>query len=185
MPPSIYVFMGLIAGGKSTLARAFAQEHSLACFNSDVIRKELAGMSPDSRQGSELNRGIYTPEFSRLTYDGLLERARSELLHDRSVVLDGSYHKRDERQRVVECATSCKASLFFILCQCDEKETRRRLDIRAKNPNAVSDGTWAIYQRRKEFFEFPDELSPASLLVFDTKKSVSELLHALNQLLPS
>jgi hypothetical protein len=176
--------MGLIASGKSTLAKAFAREFSFPYYNTDVVRKELAGKSPQSRQGSALNQGIYTPEFSRRTYDALLAHADRELAGNRSVVLDGSYHKRAERQSLVQCAAQRRAPLFFILCRCDDAETARRLAVRAKNPAAISDGTWEIYQRQKESFEFPDELSPASLVVLDTTgAAVSVLLRGLTDIL--
>ena len=183
MPASLYVFMGMIASGKSTLAKAFAREFSLPYYNTDVVRKELAGKSPESRQGSSLNQGIYTPEFSRLTYDTLLDHAGRELALHRSVVLDGSYHRRAERQRLVQRAAECGAPLFFILCRCDDEETARRLALRAKNPHAVSDGTWEIYQRQKESFEFPGELSPSSLIIMDTSGSVAVLLRKLTDIL--
>lgn len=175
--------MGMIASGKSTLAKAFAREFSLPYYNTDVVRKELAGKSPESRQGSSLNQGIYTPEFSRLTYDTLLDHAGRELALHRSVVLDGSYHRRAERQRLVQRAAECRAPLFFILCRCDDEETARRLALRAKNPHAVSDGTWEIYQRQKESFEFPGELSPSSLIIMDTSGSVAVLLRKLTDIL--
>lgn len=184
MPPSLLVFMGLIASGKSTLARGLANKFFLPYYNTDVVRKELAGKAPESRQGSSLNEGIYSPAFTRLTYDALLEHARWELGRNQSVVLDGSYHKRSERERVVRCAAECGASFFFILCRCDEEETRRRLAVRARNPKAVSDGTWEIYQRQQESMEFPDELPAASLLVFDTKGPSSLLLRKLITMLP-
>ncbi|MBU0908050.1 MAG: AAA family ATPase [Proteobacteria bacterium] len=179
MPASLFVFMGLIASGKSTLAGGLAKQFSLPYFNTDVVRKELAGKAPESRQGSPLNQGIYTPEFTRMTYDALLDHARRELSCNQSVVLDGSYHKQSERQRVVQCAAECGAALFFILCQCDDKETERRLAMRARNPQAVSDGTWEIFKRQKEGFEFPDELPGHSLMVFDTKGSAPQLLQKL------
>ena len=183
MPASLYVFMGLIASGKSTLAKAFARASALPYYNTDVVRKELAGKSPASRQGNALNQGIYTPEFSRRTYDTLLDHAGRELTLNRSVVLDGSYHRRTERQRLVQRAAECRAPLFFILCRCDDDETARRLALRAKNSHAVSDGTWEIYQRQKESFEFPDELSPSSLIVMDTSGSVAVLLRNLTDIL--
>ena len=175
--------MGLIASGKSTLAQAFADEFSISYFNTDVVRKKLAGKIPHSRQGSDFNQGIYTPEFSRLTYDALIEHARSELLGNKSVVLDGSYSSTAERQRVAECAKQCKASLYFILCYCDEEETKRRLALRAQDANAVSDGTWGIYQQQKKSFQFPEELSQQNVLVLDTKRSLPDLLHILRDLI--
>ncbi|MBI5559504.1 MAG: AAA family ATPase [Deltaproteobacteria bacterium] len=179
MPASLFVFMGLIASGKSSLAQAFAEEFSFPYFNTDVVRKELAGKAPSSRQADAFGQGIYSPAFTRLTYDTLLDHARRELSVNHYVVLDGSYLERGERQRAMECAAGCAASFFFILCRCDDEETRRRLALRASDPLAVSDGTWEIYQRQKESLEFPDELASDCLIVMDTRASVPELLRKL------
>ena len=39
--PQIFVFFGMIATGKSTLAKMWAKAHEMIYYNSDVIRKEL------------------------------------------------------------------------------------------------------------------------------------------------
>ncbi|MFZ5766986.1 MAG: AAA family ATPase [Thermodesulfobacteriota bacterium] len=173
---NLFVFMGLIASGKSTLARAFAEKLFLPCYNTDMVRKELAGFSSSSRQGNAFNQGIYTPEFSRRTYDALLAHARRELRQGRSLVLDGSYHKRAERERLRQCAEECDATLSVILCQCDDAETERRLVRRARDPLAVSDGTWEIYQRQKESMEFPGEMPADDLVIIETNGPVPVVL---------
>lgn len=181
-PPRLYVFMGLVASGKSTLARAWAERLAVSSFNTDVVRKELAGKRPTSRQGDDFDRGIYTPEFSRLTYDGLLERAAAQLTLQRSVVLDGSYHSRAEREKVVDCAARHRAEPFFILCRCSEAETRRRLRERGEDPQAVSDATWDIYVRQKERFQFPAEIDSHALIEVDTEAPPAELLARLERI---
>ena len=46
--------------GKSTLAAELSRRSGLPHLSSDHVRKELAGMSPDTRGPPEL----YTPEFT-------------------------------------------------------------------------------------------------------------------------
>ena len=181
MPASLFVFMGLIAGGKSTLARAFAAEFSFPCYNTDVVRKEMAGFDPDSRQGSALNQGIYSPGFTRRTYDALRDHAEKELELGRTVVLDGSYQQRAERDLLVQCAARYGAPVYFILCRCDDEETRRRLDLRAQDPHAVSDGTWDIYVQQKKKQEAPNEIPADHLLILDTAQPISRLLSLVKE----
>lgn len=173
--------MGLIASGKSTLAKAWAQKFSFPYYNSDVVRKELAGYDASSRHADSFHHGIYTPEMTRKTYDALLDYTRQEHDAGNTVVLDASYSSRSERDRVVQCATDLKSRFLFILCQCDETETRSRLKKRQQDPRAVSDATWDIYQKQILHFDFPDELSPQSLLVLDTTTPVSDLLCTLQE----
>lgn len=179
MPPELYVFMGLIASGKSTLAAAFAERSSLPYYNTDVVRKQLAGVEPGSRQGAAFSQGIYTPELSRRTYETMLMHAAGHLGQGRSVVLDGSYMARDEREKVMRCAAQHGAAALFILCRCDEEVTRARLEQRRQDPAAVSDGTWEIYQRQKEKMEFPAEMEPDHLLLLDTARPLPLLLDQL------
>ncbi len=177
--PCLYVFMGLIASGKSTLAQVFAESRELECYNSDVVRKKLAGRLATEKSAASFAGGIYTPEFSRLTYEELLRLAMEELENQRSVVLDASYHKKGERQQIVEFCQHQGIPYIFILCQVSQEETKRRLDLRAQDPNAVSDGTWDIYLRQREVFEYPDEIEADHFLEVVTDRPVNELLTLL------
>lgn len=177
--PGIFVFMGLIASGKSTLAKAFAKSRGLRDYNSDVVRKNIAGLQASENSGTGFAGGIYTPEFSRRTYDELLRLAKEELAKGRSVVLDASYHKVNERKRLIEFCAAHNSSYHFILCQVPEQETKRRLMMRSQEPEAVSDGTWPIYLRQKEVFEYPEEIEPIHFIEISTDKPVNELLTLL------
>jgi predicted kinase len=73
--PVLYVFFGMIATGKSTLSQAWAWHKQLRCYNSDWVRKELAGISPTASRRSTIDSGIYSKEFSQKTYSALLARA--------------------------------------------------------------------------------------------------------------
>lgn len=175
----LFVFMGLIASGKSTLAQAFAESRGLVAYNSDVVRKQLAGHQVPQNKGAVFAGGIYTPEFSRLTYEELLRLAQLELSQGRSVVLDASYHKRAERQQLVEFCIAHNYFYHLILCQISEDETKRRLALRAQDPHAVSDGTWDIYLKQKEVFEYPVEIDPDHFFEIVTAKPINELLTML------
>ena len=69
------------------------------------------------------------------------------------VVLDGSYSRRADRERVRSMAAGMGVRCVFIFCTCSEKEVRRRLELRARDPEAVSDGRWEIYLHQKQTFE--------------------------------
>lgn len=183
MQPDLFVFMGLIASGKSTLAKSWADRFSLPYYNSDVVRKELAGFSASSRQADSFHQGIYTPEMTRKTYDVLRDHAKRELISGKSVVLDASYSSRTERDLVCQCAFECKSRLFFILCQCSDEETRRRLEKRKVDPLAVSDATWDIYQKQKQHFQYPAELPSQSFFILDTEAPVEELIISLQEMI--
>ncbi len=178
--PRLFVFFGLIASGKSTLASGFAERQGFPCYNTDRVRKELAGISATTRCAEGVGEGIYSPAFTARTYQALLDRAATDLESGRAgVVLDGSYGRRADRARVLELADRLGVGVVFILCSCSDREVRRRLALRARDPRAVSDGRWEIYLAQKERFESPDELDPAQLVRIETEAMPAELLDRL------
>ena len=150
----LVVFFGMIATGKSYLASAWANHYNLPYYNSDRVRKELAGLSPEADQKEEVNQGIYTPEFSRRTYDALIEQAAHHFNANKKacVVLDGSYQARAERD-LLRKRFGNQVRIVFVHCFCTEQVVQRRLDMRASDPDAVSDGNWKIYLSQKERFQ--------------------------------
>ena len=180
--PMIYIFFGLIASGKSFLAERFAAECGLPYFNSDRVRKELAGIAATDRRPAGIGEGIYSPELTAKTYQALLDRAEEALAATAAtgVILDGSYSVAAGRSEVRQLAERLNVKPLFILCSCSEEETKRRLEIRAKDPNAVSDGRWEIFVRQRETFVQPDELPPEMLLRLDTEAEVEVLLERIN-----
>ena len=178
----IVVFFGLIASGKSTLAEGFARQQDLPSYNTDRVRKELAGLAASERRPDGFQQGIYTSEFSRRTYQEMLDRTAADIRAGRAgVVLDGSYHRRAERDQVRDLAVGLGAACTFVLCECGEAEVKRRLAERARDPQAVSDGRWEIYLTQKETFEAPAEVPVADLLTMNTEAPVAELLEELNR----
>ena len=182
--PVLYVFFGMIATGKSTLAMAWSRHKQLQYFNSDRVRKELAGIKPTKSQRDTVDSGIYTGEFSRITYKALLEKAGAALRQGDSVILDASYQCEQDRQDARTLAKNLNSRVCFILCQCSEDEMRHRMTQREQDPSAVSDGRWEIYLKQKQRFEPPVELAKSELITIDTRAPLAKLLEELDKKLP-
>ena len=182
--PVLYVFFGMIATGKSTLARKWARHKKLHAYNSDWVRKELAGITPSESRRQTIDEGIYSREFSRKTYEALREKAEELLQRGDSVVLDASYQYARDRQELRALAKKCNCQVFFILCQCPEEEMKKRMEAREQDPAAISDGRWEIYLKQKKRFEPPDELGARELISIDTQAPLAALLEKLAGKLP-
>jgi predicted kinase len=176
----VIVFFGSTASGKSYLAKAWSAKNGYPYFNTDVIRKELAGIDVTEKCKEPHNAGLYSPEFTRKTYDTILTQAYSaggDISVSR-LVIDGSYQRRVERRKVCEkFLRFCK--VYFIHCYCDEIVTKKRLAERLLDSSAVSDGRWEIYLQQQTIFEKPDELLPEQLLELDTDASLEYLIDRL------
>jgi predicted kinase len=179
--PELFVFFGMIATGKSTIAQAWAWHKQLRCYNSDWVRKEMAGMDPTSTHHKSIDSGIYTKKFSIQTYTALLERAAARLSQGDSVILDASYQYAKDRQEIREFVKRLGYRVYFIFCQCPEAEMKRRMDLRSQDPVAVSDGRWEIYLQQKKRFEPPTEVPAAELIILNTEGAAEELLEKLEE----
>ncbi len=180
----IAVFLGLTGSGKSYLAGAWAEKHHFPYFNTDVVRKQLAGIDPTESRPDEAGQGIYSAEFTRRTYDAMLASAR-EALQDPAVscvVLDGSYQTEAERNRLRRTFQDC-SRIVFVWCSCDETVTKARLAARAADPAAVSDGRWEIYLHQRETYEYPEELPFEQFRRLDTNAALDSLLKRLDNIL--
>lgn len=171
----LVVFFGMIATGKSYLASAWASHYGLPCYNSDRVRKELVGITPETGQQEEVGKGIYTEEFSRRTYDALITHAEHHFQEDKQacVVLDGSYQSIGERE-LLRSHFSNRVRLVFIHCFCTADVVRERLRIRASDPAAVSDGNWEIYLSQQQRFHPVKESE--RVIELDTNAPVDELV---------
>ncbi len=178
----VVVFFGLSGSGKSYLATRWAASHDWCYLNSDKVRKQLAGVAPDSRHHVPFNEGLYSPEMTERTYQNMLERAAEKIgAGCPGVVLDGSYGSVEQRRQVVDILGDV-ADICFILCSCSESVTRKRFSQRAANSAAVSDGRWEIYVGQKERFSIPERIEGASLYTIDTDDDVNTLIARVDRI---
>ncbi len=175
----LLVFFGMIATGKSYLASAWAKQFEIPYYNSDRVRKELAGIGVETDQQEDVDKGIYTPGFSRRTYDTLIAKAKVHFAENNlaCVVLDGSYQSLAERD-LVRKQFAAQVRIVFVHCSCSEQVVKERLAIRASDPDAVSDGSWTIYQAQKKRFQGLTAKEQA--IAIDTDAPVEVLVAKIN-----
>jgi len=113
----------------------------------DVLRKEMAQISPLEHRFETFHRGIYSPDFSRETYQALFDRARSFLDGGKSVILDGPFKKRTARTTARGLAQETQADFLLIECSSSDEEIHKRLARRAREKNEPSDGRAELLAR--------------------------------------
>lgn len=181
--PAMVVVFGLAGTGKSTLARALSRRLGFDLISSDVIRKQLAGISPTSRAGAEYGSGIYRENFTRRTYLTMLAEAEARLRKSRGVILDATFRHADERRLVVEIAARAGIRVLFVECRVPAEVALARIAERERRDGEVSDANAAIYSRQVQDFEAPDEIPEESRLAVDTSadfdRAVAAVIRAL------
>ncbi len=145
--PVLILVGGLPGTGKSTLARGLTERTHFSLIRSDLVRKELAGVSARTLSPAPFGKGIYSPAWTNRTYVECLRRAERFLFEGKRVIVDASFGEERRRQDFLELAVRLAVPGAFILCQADPEEIRLRLGERRGD---ASDADWSIYQKAAE-----------------------------------
>lgn len=144
-PPRLVAIGGLSGSGKSTIARAlapgFGPVPGAVHLQSDVIRKRLAGVAPETRLG-ELH---YMPEMTRRVYGRMRANAAAALAAGYSVIADATYLDPEHRHAIAQVAEEAGASFTGLWLQAEIPEMERRL--RARRGDA-SDARVEVLRRQ-------------------------------------
>lgn len=159
--PRCMMTTGLIGTGKSTIAQGVAAALDMRLLSSDRVRKERAGLSPETPQRVAFGSGLYSASTSDATYDTLAEMARSALQQGESVVVDAAFSKQSQRAQIQDVATAVGAECYLLDCVAPEAVIRERLEKRMRTPGSVSDGRWAIFPQFQQQYEPVDAAAQA------------------------
>lgn len=134
----LVIVCGFPGVGKTTVAETIAGRVDAKLLRTDVIRKEL------------LSDPQYTDEETEMVYDEMLDRSRRTIEGGRNVVCDGTFFKREFRQRAREMADEIGAEIDVVRVRCDEEVVRERI---RQRENGASDADFEVYRIHKDIFE--------------------------------
>jgi uncharacterized protein len=178
--PLLIIMNGLTGTGKSSIADALGRSLGFTILSSDVTRKQLAGISPQEHRFDEFNKGIYSPEFHKNTYDMLISRASDLLKQEHMVIIDAAFGKKEERMRARAAAENVHADFYIIECVLDETEALHRLDERLK-AGSISDGRPEVYRAQKVSFDTIDEIPLKNHIKLDTMESIYHSIQKVSE----
>ncbi|SEF55855.1 hypothetical protein SAMN04489712_101421 [Thermomonospora echinospora] len=135
---------GLPGTGKSSLARLLGDRLGCTVLNSDVVRKELADISPEEPAAASYGTGIYSPAHTERTYATLLARAETLLEQGETVVLDASWTVAEHRTLARLLAERAHADLFTLRCEAPPALTAQRLRARTGGPSDADPAIAAV-----------------------------------------
>jgi hypothetical protein len=177
--PMLIVMCGLIGSGKSTLAASLASRLDAIVLRSDLVRKELAGLSPKERRFVGFEEGIYGRKMTEKTYGVLLEKARKILEAGRTVILDASFLRKDYRKQALKLAASVGVEAWCCWCRCPQELLRKRLRERLAKEEGPSDAREALLEPMVESFQPPNEWPKESLILVDTQEPLAQCTTAV------
>jgi uncharacterized protein len=177
--PAMVLVTGLTGMGKTTVAQELARRWGLCYISSDITRKTLAGIAPEERRYDAFGEGIYSPEFSRRTYDAMFLQAEQCLQDGRSVAMDGTFRNVAERSHALEVAHRTGADAWIVECLLPEEEVRHRLERRAQEGTSASDARWELFHQLQQEWEPVTEVPDKRYLRLDTSGLLPETMRQL------
>ena len=155
--PTLFITCGVMGSGKSTLAGQIAFELCINVFQSDAVRKRLAGIPDGAPALADYGAGIYTPRADEETYVELLRLAEAELAAGHPVIIDATFKQRENRSSCAALAKRYAARFVILYLCCDEPENLRRLAERAASGHTLSDGRPELFKQQQQEFEIPGD----------------------------
>jgi aminoglycoside phosphotransferase family enzyme/predicted kinase len=182
-PAALLIVCGLVASGKSTIARTLGDRTGYQILNSDVVRKQLAGIELTAHPAADYGKGMYSDEFSSLTYKTLLRESEDCLKLGKGVIADATFKDPHHREQFIDLASRLRLPFLFVECRAPEAKILERLKIRAQRPGEVSDATASVYRRQREEFAPLREVPDSLRIIVDTESDTDEAAgHVLNSL---
>ena len=117
--PRLIIMRGLSASGKSTVSGRLVELMGAIRIRSDVERKRLFGINPDSvapggSTADKIDTGIYSKQASSKTYTKLAELAEMIISAGYSVIVDAAFLEYDKRRPFQQLASALAVSYVII-----------------------------------------------------------------------
>jgi aminoglycoside phosphotransferase family enzyme/predicted kinase len=175
--PRLFVTVGLMGTGKTTLSEALVNDLGLTRLSSEDVGNVLY---PSGAEGkSKANR--LNPEHRDRIYGDLLGQIESALTKGISVVVDGSYLQRRHREAVLELASRLGIVPLFLECRLAKSETIARLDRRYKKNRTRPGSRPELLEDQSGLYEPPDELPAENVLVLNMNQPVPRLVEIVRE----
>lgn len=165
---AIIIVCGLAGSGKSTIAQTLGDHTGYQILNSDVIRKQLAGIPLTTHPTEQYGKVMYNDSFNSLTYDTLLKETEECLRSGKGVIVDATFKDPKHRRQFTDISSRLRLPVFFVECRASEGKTLERLKKRQQRPGEVSDATVAVYLRQREEFVPLSEIPESRRIVVAT-----------------
>jgi hypothetical protein len=146
--PFMVIMHGPSGSGKTVISGQLVEACGAVRVRSDVERKRLFGLEPLARSGSELDRGLYSQEAGRRTYERLADLAGTILRAGSSVIVDGAFLRRDQRDRLRAVAEACGVPAIILDLRAPAAVLRERVARRAREGRDASEAGREVLERQ-------------------------------------
>jgi predicted kinase len=159
----IVIVFGVPGSGKSYFASRLAKVINAGYVSSDIIRKDI------------FKERVYSDQEKRTVYNKMLEQMKESVTKKKNLVLDATFHKKDNREMFVR-AMKGKGEISFIEVQADENIIRQRL----KKNRPYSEADFEVY---KLINRQNEPLNEPHLILKSTDDNIDDMLQKASEYL--
>ncbi|MCP4996063.1 MAG: AAA family ATPase [Gammaproteobacteria bacterium] len=148
IPPVLVITHGLSGSGKSWSTDQLLVDIPLVRLRSDVERKRLAKLALEQPSGSRVDGGLYTDDYSELTYRRLFELARMLLKASVGVIVDATFLSRSRRQAFQRLAENFGAPFLILDFRVEHDLLQRRIIQRKQQADNASEAGIEVLEKQ-------------------------------------
>jgi hypothetical protein len=171
----VIITHGLSGSGKSTFVRKLAASCGAIHLQSDLERKRLHGLTANMDSHSPPGGGIYDARANLATYDRLQMLAETALTADYSVIVDATFLKKSQRDKLRDLATDLHTPLIILDFAVPESELRRRIRQRIKAGGDVSEANEEVLNHQMVEQQPLDENEQQFVITIDPDTAPAEV----------
>ncbi len=180
--PFLAITCGVSGSGKSTVAKAAFEATGAIRIRSDVERKRLYGLAPESVSDSVVGGGIYTSGASAATFARLHELAQVCIKAGFPCIVDATFLRRKQRKPYRRLARDLDVPFAILQCEAPPDKLARRIEKRQCRGNDPSEASVEVMQRQLEFFEQPAGKESSAVIKVDSRATLKKAINRLREL---
>ena len=146
--PRLTITHGPSGSGKTTGTQPLLEKTGAVRVRSDIERKRLAGIRTGDPAIAPPGAGIYTDEWTRLTYDRLADCTRRILAAGFPVIVDATFLDRRQRNRFRRLAAEHGVPFEILDFTINEQKLRQRVAERRRLGHDTSDADEQVLTRQ-------------------------------------
>lgn len=177
--PLLILTCGISGSGKTWLARQLAARLHAVHVRSDIERKRMGGRAGRRSSPAALGRGLYSGQASREVYDRLGVCAAAVLAGGYPVVVDATFHRREDRARLHALGAQHGAAVRVIFCHAPRDVLQRRISARRQSGVDASEADLPVLEWQEKRFEpiCPEE----NLAVIDADTTAGDVMSRVQE----
>ncbi len=166
-PPGLVLMHGLSGSGKSYCSHYLCTHLPAVRLRSDVERKRFFHRSPLHKSNNinliendyamsppSFSGDPYHPDVSTWLFDQLLPFLASRSLGSQlTTIVDATFLKAAERQRMIQLAHSLGRPIAIVNCECSDDTAERRINKRFEIATDASEADMAVRLQQKRWLE--------------------------------